>query len=77
MSDRNSSEDDDLELEDAEYRVAADTAYQELLDRIDEAQPQPRLEPTRKSPPSCWVTRSGRTRSSTSRARTGRPPRAG
>lgn len=37
------------ELEDAEFRAAADAAYQQLLDRIGEAQPQPRLEPTRKA----------------------------
>ncbi len=44
-----SDEDEALELEDAEYRADAETAYQELLERISEAQPQPRLEPTRKA----------------------------
>jgi dihydrofolate synthase/folylpolyglutamate synthase len=47
--DRPQSDDEHLELEDLEYRAAAEAAYQELLDRIGEAQPQPRLEPTRKA----------------------------
>ena len=44
-----SDEQDAFELEELEYRAAAETAYQGLLDRIGEAQPQPRLEPTRKA----------------------------
>jgi dihydrofolate synthase/folylpolyglutamate synthase len=44
-----SDEGADAELEDLEYRAAADAAYQELLDRVGEAQPQPRLEPTRRA----------------------------
>ena len=33
----------------AEYREAADEAYRELLERIGEGSPQPRLEPTRRA----------------------------
>ena len=34
---------------DAEYQEAADEAYRELLERIGEGSPQPRLEPTRRA----------------------------
>lgn len=37
------------EAEASEHRIAADAAYQELLERIGEAAPQPRLEPTRRA----------------------------
>jgi dihydrofolate synthase/folylpolyglutamate synthase len=47
------SADDDApefeEAEAAENRIAADAAYAELLERIGEAAPQPRLEPTRRA----------------------------
>jgi len=47
------SADDDApefeEAEAAEHRIAADAAYAELLERIGEAAPQPRLEPTRRA----------------------------
>lgn len=37
------------EAEAAEHRIAADAAYAELLERIGEAAPRPRLEPTRRA----------------------------
>ncbi|AYF96965.1 bifunctional folylpolyglutamate synthase/dihydrofolate synthase [Protaetiibacter intestinalis] len=37
------------ELEAAEFRAAADAAYAELLGRVGEVAPQPRLEPTRRA----------------------------
>ena len=37
------------EAEAAEFRRAADAAYEELLGRVGEAAPQPRLEPTRRA----------------------------
>lgn len=42
---------DDAESEafEAEYQEAADEAYRELLERIGEGSPQPRLEPTRRA----------------------------
>ena len=44
------SDDDDLVLDDdGEFDAAADEVYAELLTRIGEAAPQPRLEPTRKA----------------------------
>jgi len=42
-------DEDAFDLEEVEYRAAADAAYQALLDRMGESQPQPRLEPTRKA----------------------------
>jgi len=45
----NLDEDSDFELEDAEYQEDADRVYEELLSRIGEAQPQPRLEATRRA----------------------------
>ncbi|MGV8883499.1 MAG: bifunctional folylpolyglutamate synthase/dihydrofolate synthase [Rhodoglobus sp.] len=44
----NLDEDSDWELEDAEYQEDADNVYAELLARVGEAAPQPRLEPTRR-----------------------------
>ena len=44
----NLDEDSDFELEDAEYQDDADRVYEELLARIGEAAPQPRLEATRR-----------------------------
>jgi dihydrofolate synthase/folylpolyglutamate synthase len=44
----NLTEDSDWELEDSEYQVGADRVYDELLARIGEGAPQPRLEPTRR-----------------------------
>ena len=44
----NLDEDSDFELEDAEYQEDADRVYAELLARIGEAAPQPRLEATRR-----------------------------
>jgi dihydrofolate synthase / folylpolyglutamate synthase len=44
----NLDDDSDFELEDAEYQDDADRVYQELLARIGEAAPQPRLEATRR-----------------------------
>jgi len=41
--------DDAADYEAAEHRLAADAAYEELLGRIGEAAPQPRLEPTRRA----------------------------
>ena len=45
----NIDEDSDFELEDAEYQEDADRVYAELLARIGEAQPQPRLDATRRA----------------------------
>jgi len=45
----NLDDDSDWELEDTEYQADADRAYQELLARVGEAAPQPRLEPTRRA----------------------------
>jgi dihydrofolate synthase/folylpolyglutamate synthase len=45
----NIDEDSDFELEDAEYQEDADRVYEELLARIGEAAPQPRLEATRRA----------------------------
>ena len=44
----NLDEDSDYELEDAEYQEDADRVYEELLARIGEAAPQPRLDATRR-----------------------------
>lgn len=41
--------DDDLIFDDPEARAAAEAAYQQLLGRVGEAAPQPRLEPTRRA----------------------------
>lgn len=40
---------DEADYEAAEHRVAADAAYAELLERVGEAAPQPRLEATRRA----------------------------
>lgn len=40
---------DEYELDDSEYRDDADRAYAELLERIGESAPQPRLGPTRRA----------------------------
>ncbi len=50
VADEESEGDDDLDFdfEDSEFQEAADDAYAQLLARIGEAQPQPRLEPTRR-----------------------------
>lgn len=45
----NLSEDSDWELEDSEYQADADRVYEELLERIGEGAPRPRLEPTRRA----------------------------
>ena len=45
----NLSEDSDYDFEDSEYVEAANRVYEELLSRIGEANPQPRLEPTRRA----------------------------
>ncbi|WP_309620598.1 folylpolyglutamate synthase/dihydrofolate synthase family protein [Salinibacterium sp.] len=45
----NLDDDSDFELEDAEYQDDADRVYEELLARIGEAAPQPRLEATRRA----------------------------
>ncbi|MCU1440611.1 MAG: bifunctional folylpolyglutamate synthase/dihydrofolate synthase [Rhodoglobus sp.] len=45
----NLDDDSDWELEDAEYQDDADRVYAELLARIGEAAPQPRLEATRRA----------------------------
>src|SRR4051812_17732517 len=45
----NLDEDSDFELEDAEYQDDADRVYEELLARIGEAAPQPRLDATRRA----------------------------
>ena len=48
MSDDILSDDENAAFE-AEYQEAADEAYRELLERIGEGSPQPRLEPTRRA----------------------------
>ena len=45
----NLDDDSDYELEDSEYQEDADRVYEELLARIGEAAPQPRLEATRRA----------------------------
>ena len=45
----NLDDDSDFELEDTEYQDDADRVYEELLARIGEAAPQPRLEATRRA----------------------------
>ena len=45
----NLDDDSDYELEDAEYQDDADRVYGELLERIGEAAPQPRLDATRRA----------------------------
>jgi len=45
----NLDDDSDWELEDAEYQDDADRVYEELLARIGEAAPQPRLDATRRA----------------------------
>ncbi|MGV8884841.1 MAG: bifunctional folylpolyglutamate synthase/dihydrofolate synthase [Microbacteriaceae bacterium] len=45
----NLTEDSDWELEDTEYQEDADRVYEQLLARIGEAAPQPRLEATRRA----------------------------
>jgi dihydrofolate synthase/folylpolyglutamate synthase len=45
----NLDEDSDWELEDSEYQEDADRVYDELLGRIGESSPQPRLEATRRA----------------------------
>ena len=45
----NLDEDSDFELEDSEYQDNADLVYEELLTRLGESNPQPRLEPTRRA----------------------------
>jgi dihydrofolate synthase / folylpolyglutamate synthase len=45
----NIDEDSDYDFDDSEFAEAADRAYQELLDRVGEGNPQPRLEATRKA----------------------------
>jgi dihydrofolate synthase/folylpolyglutamate synthase len=45
----NLDEDSDYELEDAEYQEDADRVYEELLSRIGESAPQPRLSATRRA----------------------------
>ena len=52
MSDDNADDRDReeaYELEDLEYRDAAERVYDELLARVGESSPQPRLEPTRRA----------------------------
>ena len=44
----NLSEDSDWDLDDSEYQTGADRVYDELLARVGEGAPQPRLEPTRR-----------------------------
>ena len=44
----NITDDSDYDFEDSEYQDAADAVYEELLARIGEAAPQPRLEATRR-----------------------------
>jgi dihydrofolate synthase/folylpolyglutamate synthase len=44
----NLDEDSDWELEDAEYQEDADRVFEELLERVGEVAPQPRLEATRR-----------------------------
>jgi len=45
----NLDDDSDWELEDAEYQEDADRVYEELLERVGEAAPQPRLSATRRA----------------------------
>lgn len=45
----NLDDDSEWDLEDSKYQDDADRAYQELLARIGESAPQPRLEPTRRA----------------------------
>ena len=45
----NIDEDSDFELEDAEYQDDADRVYAELLARVGESAPQPRLDATRRA----------------------------
>ena len=45
----NIDDDSDYELEDAEYQEDADRVYEELLSRIGESNPQPRLSATRRA----------------------------
>jgi dihydrofolate synthase / folylpolyglutamate synthase len=42
------NDDSDYDFDDSEYQDAADNVYEELLARIGEGAPQPRLEPTRR-----------------------------
>lgn len=44
----NVDDDSEWDLEDSEYQDDADRVYEELLARVGEAAPQPRLEPTRR-----------------------------
>ncbi|MFM9876298.1 MAG: bifunctional folylpolyglutamate synthase/dihydrofolate synthase [Rhodoglobus sp.] len=44
----NLDDDTEWDLEDSEYQEDADRVYEELLARVGEAAPQPRLEPTRR-----------------------------
>ncbi|MEP6479876.1 MAG: folylpolyglutamate synthase/dihydrofolate synthase family protein [Rhodoglobus sp.] len=44
----NLDDDSDYDLEDSEFQADADRVYEELLERIGESAPQPRLEPTRR-----------------------------
>ena len=46
--DGSDDEDIDFDFEDSEFQEAADNAYADLLARVGEAQPQPRLEATRR-----------------------------
>lgn len=45
----NLDDDSDWELEDSEFQDDADEVYEQLLARIGESNPQPRLEPTRRA----------------------------
>jgi dihydrofolate synthase / folylpolyglutamate synthase len=45
----NLDDDSDYELEDAEYQEDADRVYEELLSRVGESAPQPRLSATRRA----------------------------
>ncbi len=45
----NIDDDSDYELEDSEYQADADRVYAELLARVGESAPRPRLEPTRRA----------------------------
>ena len=40
---------DEQFADDGAFRAAADAVYQELLDRMGESNPRPRLEPTRRA----------------------------
>src|SRR4051794_40137807 len=44
----NLDDDSDWDFDDSEYADAAASAYEDLLERVGEAAPQPRLEPTRR-----------------------------